>query len=198
MDVDACRGGFPDVGSIPTASTILMKSNRPASPGSVPGPPGRIRFGSPASRPYLPSCPARLLAPRRRRPDSMVPHSKGAMFFPSHVGNLPRAPRPSCLLALLVTRPLLDLTHPNLVASSTEITSDAAPCWVSWRIWSFTAPSLSIASSTRRTGGRCSGSGVRPSSWRLTTARPRAQGSGPPCGGNREEFARVRQRSCMR
>jgi len=31
MDVDACRGGFPDVGSIPTASTILMKSSRPAA-----------------------------------------------------------------------------------------------------------------------------------------------------------------------
>ena len=28
MDVDACRGGFPDVGSIPTASTISMTALR--------------------------------------------------------------------------------------------------------------------------------------------------------------------------
>ena len=28
MDVDACRGGFPDVGSIPTASTMSKTALR--------------------------------------------------------------------------------------------------------------------------------------------------------------------------
>ena len=67
------------------------------------------------------------------------------MIFPSDVDALPRTPRPILPRVVRVTRPVLDLTRRDLVASTSGITFDVAPCWVSWRVCSFTASRYPLA-----------------------------------------------------
>src|ERR1700730_4319253 len=65
------------------------------------------------------------------------------MIFPSDFDDLPLAPRWIFPRTRPVTRPVLDPSRRDLVTSTSDTRLDAGPCWVSWRVCSFTAPSLS-------------------------------------------------------
>src|SRR5262249_36734392 len=67
------------------------------------------------------------------------------MFFPRDVDELPRVSRAIRSRSILSTRPELDQRR---FASAKRTTLEAARCCRLWRRCSFTAPSLSIVSST--------------------------------------------------